>query len=143
LISFQKRIPGFYDSIKDKAAQAFLLFQKNVETGIQLSECVDQSFQVANTGLHVSLYFMLQTVIYEHTKKEPATKNLIVLSGYIRQYTGLFIEDGFPDTIFLRDLFVFAVKIALLPIALIEEKLCEWESAQDRSLKILSYTPNE
>jgi hypothetical protein len=143
LIAFQKKIPGFYDSIRSQAGDAFLLFEKNVTDGVDLSECIEQSFQCANNGLNVSVYYLLRDIVYEYTKKEPSSKNLITLSAYIRQYTGLFIQDGFPDTDNLQNLFVLAVKIALCPADLIEEKLLEWENTENSSLKVLSYIQND
>jgi uncharacterized protein DUF1896 len=143
LIAFQKKIPHFYDSIKERSEQSFLLFQENLSQGNQVSDCIDQSFQLAAKGLHISIYHLLQDVVYQHTKKEASAQSLLALSAYIRQYTGLFIEDGFPDTTLLKKLFVFAVEIALLPLAVIEQKLSEWESSEKAAHKILSYSQTD
>jgi hypothetical protein len=142
LIAFEKKIPGFHDSIKNRSEQVESFFQKNTQAGIPLSECIDQSFQLANLGLHVSVYYLLQDIIYKHANKEADPKNLIALSAYIRQYTGLFIEEGFPDTPFFQSLFVLAVKIGLLPTDEMETKLVEWEGNENLPAKVLIYNGN-
>jgi hypothetical protein len=143
LIAFQKRIPGFYDSIRSRAEESFLLFQQNVDEGNILSDCIDQSYQLMGRGFHVSLYHLLQDIVYKHSHKEATTENLVALCAFIRQYTGLEIEDGFPETLELKKLFVLAVESATLPVAELEQKLLVWEQS-DRSIqKLLHYLPLE